>query len=178
MRKQLYLDIKNALKSIVDSEDNPVFKHFDLWNQQVEFLEEETPFERPAVFIELSPLAWNQVGLKKQEAELQVKIHIVTDWWAQTHDSSPVEDEMLAYLDIADVVVRKLNNFAASSGNTFMRIRSETNHNHERVVDSVEVFKCSVIDTSATATYTVVENVVPVVSVNPPEVVPEPVPED
>lgn len=175
MRKQLYLDIKNALKSILDTEGQQVFQHFDLWNQQVEFLEQETPFNCPAIFIEFVPIQWNQLGQNKQDAELQVKIHIVTEWWAQTHDSSPVADEMLNYLDLPDVVVRKLNNFATSLGNKFMRIRSEINHNHERRLDSIEVFKCQVIDTSATATYTSVE-VTPVIAVNPPE--PEPTPED
>ena len=154
MRKQLYLDIKNCLKAITDTEGETIFKHFDLWNQQVEFIEQETPFAVPAIFIEIKPVEWQQLGFNKQHADAIIRVHIVTPWFAQTADYSPYEEEMLNYLDLADLVVKALDNFAPSAGNNFMRTNSITNHNHERYVDSVEEYKCRVSDTSAVINFT------------------------
>ncbi len=171
MRKHLYLDIKDAIKSIVDGRGNPVFKHFDLWNQQVEFIEQETPFETPAIFIEFGDIHWRTLGLKKQDAETQVSIHIVTEWFANTADyvQTRTAANALEFLRLPDVVVHKMQNHASSIiGNTYMRIISRTNHNHERYVDSVEVFKCNIIDTSAIANYIEVTETQPVISASLP----------
>lgn len=154
MRKALYKNIKNKIKSITDSNGEQIFKHFDLWNQQVEYIEKETPFEVPAIFIEIQALKWNQQGFNKQDADAVIRIHIVTPWFGQTADYSPLEDEMLDYLDLPDIVVKNLANFAPTGGNKMMRINSITNHNHERYVDSVEEYICNVIDTSATTEFT------------------------
>ena len=67
MRRQLYLDIKNRLQSIIGEDEQPLIKHFDLWNRQVEFIEEETPFECPAVFVEFDRLDWRTIGNRHQE---------------------------------------------------------------------------------------------------------------
>jgi len=69
MKKQLYLDIKNRLKTITDSTGNQLFQHFDLWNRQVEFIEQETPFTCPAVFVEFMPHTWRTLGNRVQDAE-------------------------------------------------------------------------------------------------------------
>ena len=154
MRKTLYLDIKNCLKAITDTNGVPVFKHFDLWNQQVEFIEQETPFAVPAIFIEFKPIEWQQLGFNKQHADALIRVHVVTPWFAQTADYSPLESEMLDYLDLPDLVVKALDNFAPAAGNKFMRINSITNHNHERYVESVEEYKCHVSDISAVTEFT------------------------
>lgn len=149
MKKQLYLDIKNRLKDITAADGEPVFKHFDLWNQQVEFLEEETPFLTPAIFIEFLPHEWKTLGNRRQHAVLNTRIHIVTQWFAGTADYSPTEQQALEYLDIVDCVVAALQNFSASSTNSWMRTRTVPNHNHERYVDNIEEYVCDLIDVSA-----------------------------
>ncbi|MBR3571668.1 MAG: hypothetical protein IKN99_00215, partial [Bacteroidales bacterium] len=70
MKKQLYLAIKNRLKNIPGADGQPLFKHFDLWNQQVEFIEQETPFQTPAIFVEFQPLQWRTLGNRVQDADL------------------------------------------------------------------------------------------------------------
>lgn len=55
MISELYTALTAALKNIKDGEgeDAPrLVKHIDLWNQNVAFIEEESPWPRPAVFIE------------------------------------------------------------------------------------------------------------------------------
>ena len=39
----------------------PVVKHVDLWNRNVEFIEDEDAWPRPAVFIEFEAVKWTTV---------------------------------------------------------------------------------------------------------------------
>lgn len=151
MKKQLYLSIKNRLKDIPGPDGESLFKHFDLWNQQVEFIEQETPFQCPAVFVEFLPLQWQTMGNRVQSADLTTRLHIVTEWHALTADNVPEEEQEMAlvYLDIVDSVVAAMQNFAAPCTNAWMRTQTIPNHNHERYVDSVEEYICKVTDNSA-----------------------------
>lgn len=39
--KQIFLDIRDIILDIKDSNHNQIIKYFDLWNRQLEFLAEE-----------------------------------------------------------------------------------------------------------------------------------------
>jgi hypothetical protein len=164
MRKQLYLDIKNRLKSVQDENGEQLFKHFDLWNRQVEFIEQETPFQCPAVFVEFSPMQWKTIGNRVQDAQLTTRLHIVTDWYAQTADYSPTEEQALEFLDVIDRTVAVMQGFTASETNGWMRSLSITNHDHERYVDNVEEYICNLRDTSAVAKGLTPVNLQPVIN--------------
>lgn len=66
MRKELYKAIAGRLfliasdGSMIDpeAEEQPerLIKYVDLWNHNVEFLDEEQPWARPAVFVEFTPI--------------------------------------------------------------------------------------------------------------------------
>lgn len=75
MRKELF----NAIKAKLTS-DVPEVRHIDLWNHNVEFIEQEDGWERPAVFVEFGPIAWAQFQGKGQRGKGVVNIHLVTDW--------------------------------------------------------------------------------------------------
>ncbi|MEG1998566.1 MAG: hypothetical protein RRY55_01220 [Bacteroidales bacterium] len=164
MRKQLYLDIKERLKTAETAVGEPLFRHFDLWNQQVEFIEAETPFVCPAVFVEFDRIDWRTLGNCVQECTLRVRLHIVTEWYSDTADYSPTEDQALEYLDIIDRAVAVLQGFNTSYMTGWQRSASITNHDHERFVDSVEEYVCMLRDTSACRSYIPVE-VRPVVTI-------------
>lgn len=55
MRKELYRMLCRELKAI------DLIKHIDLWNHNVEFIEQEENWERPAVFVEFCPIQWNAI---------------------------------------------------------------------------------------------------------------------
>jgi len=157
MLAQLYLAYEQKLKSIIDPEtEEPFFKHFDLWNQNVEFIEQETPFATPAVFFEFMPIQWRTMGQQVQDADLTIKLHIVTEWHSETAEYTPEEirQRMLKYLDIPGMVVEALQGFCTPFTNGLMRTQSTINHNHERYVDSVEEYVCRVEDHSAENKYT------------------------
>ena len=162
MIKELYLAIEQKLMAVTDEqpEPQPLFKHFDLWNRQVEFIEEETPFETPAIFVEFMPIPWETLGQNIQEANLTLHFHIVTPWYANTAaNTANVRDAALAYLDIPTVLFRQLHGQHGSfpnrqgekpmgSFNSLTRVRSLPNHNHEKFVDSIEEYTCHLKDLS------------------------------
>ena len=172
MKKQLYLAIKERLKNIPGADGESLFKHFDLWNQQVEFIEQETPFLTPAVFVEFLPMKWRTLGNRVQDADLITRLHIVTEWHAD-YTPDDLEDRALEYLDIVDNVVAAMQNFTAPCTNAWMRTQTIPNHNHARYVDSVEEYICRVTDTSANTPMTGMDGSVIVKEEQSVTVVPE-----
>ena len=168
MIRYLYLALEEKLLAITDEQENPqpLFKHCDLWNRQVEFLEQETPFETPAVFVEFTNIEWRTLGQHVQEADLTVRFHIVTPWYANTASNvqnADVRATALSYLDIPTVLFRQLHGQHGTVAvpvetqdqeetpsppkvigtfNALVRTSSTVNHNHERFVDSVETYQC------------------------------------
>lgn len=153
MRKEIYNAIKRRLGILCrndageyymapDDTDadmiEPVIRHIDLWNRNVEFIDQEIPWERPAVFVEFSPVRWEAIvpGVEYR-AEPQIILHIVTDW-AET--ASEESRESIDMLDLAD---RIHDAIAGLSGRTFREmslLESQTNHNHEDIVENIEIY--------------------------------------
>jgi hypothetical protein len=149
MRKQLYLDIQTACKAIKNANGKKLFQHIDLWNQNVEFLEEDRHWNRPALFIEFKPIVWQTAGERVQEAVIDINLHIVTDWYGQTQEDSPKQSQGLDYLDIPDQVVAALHNLKLTLSGSLTRTQSIINHNHARYCDSIEVYQTHIRDNSA-----------------------------
>lgn len=164
MRKQLYIDIVEKLKTINNAELTQLFKHFDLWNQNVEFIQEETPFEFPACFIEFLPIAWETIGGRIQQATINIRLHIVTAWYISTADNNPLHEQSLEYLDIPDRVMKALQSEAVPQTNGWMRVSSVINHNHGTIIDSVEEYKTHVTDYSTQESQSLLNNVEPVIN--------------
>ncbi|HPH85563.1 MAG TPA: hypothetical protein PLC48_08875 [Ferruginibacter sp.] len=165
MRKQLYLDIQDKLKAIKDDSGMQLLQHFDLWNQQVNFIEAESPFNFPAVFVEFMPHQWQTLGNKVQQAEIVIRLHIVTKWFAQTAEYSPLQSEALDYLDLPDKLFAAMQSNATSASNGFMRLSSTVNHNHEGIVDTIEEYKTLIVDRSAVTSQTPLTNTTPVINI-------------
>ena len=159
MRKQLYLDIKEHLMTVLTADNKPLFAHFDLWNRQVDFLEQETPFATPALFVEFDTMQWRTIGQRTQECNPIIRLHIVTEWFSGTDHLSPIESRALDFLDLSDLVVARMQAFRTDYMNSWMRTASITNHDHERYVDSVEEYTCLLCDTSAVPHNKVVDGI-------------------
>ena len=140
MRKELYRLLCSELKAI------DLIKHIDLWNHNVEFIEQEENLERPAVFVEFCPIQWNAIvpGVEYR-AEPLIKLHIVTDWEGSSADGSELQEDALKVFDLPGLIHARL---AGLSGGTFLEldlVESDTNHNHEDIVESIEVYQCVTI---------------------------------
>lgn len=154
MREELYRKLKERLEALcidvdgmyydaatedlVDAdsvEKERAIKHIDLWNHNVEFIEQEAAWGRPAVFIEFVPFKWKAiVPGTAYRAEPLVNLHVVTDWVSQDAD--------VRHFGLLDRIHELL---AGLEGETFMEFdidSSSTNHNHEDIVENIETYTC------------------------------------
>ena len=153
MRKELYNKIKQRLTLLcvnaageyyeapLDMDDDVRFraiKHIDLWNRNVEFIEQETAWERPAVFIEFEPIHWISIvpGIEYR-AEARVRLHIVTDWAPAVADGS---DGSGRFFELPDKIHDVLAGLNGANFKDFTLEESHTNHDHEDIVESIEVY--------------------------------------
>lgn len=146
MRKQLYLSIIERLKEIKNMKGESLIRRFDLWNEQVIFLEQEEAFELPAAFIEFLPVRWRQLNDGTQEAAMQFRIHIVTEFKGSSADGSVYQKDALEVFDLLDQVNANLSGMKGENFRGMFRIESSTNHNHEEVIESLETFQVNVTD--------------------------------
>ena len=153
MRKELYAALKERLGRLcrnaageyymasddMDSEHpDQVIRHIDLWNRQVEFMEEDAAWERPAVFIELGPIKWRSiVAGVEYRGEPQIILHIVTDWADASSDESW---GAISMLDLPDHIHDAIAGLEGDGFRELSLLESHTNHDHEEIVENIEVY--------------------------------------
>lgn len=125
----------NVDENIDDELHQRAVRHIDLWNHNVEFLEQEAAWGRPAVFIEFVPFKWQAIvpGVEYR-AEPLINLHIVTDW--TDHEDN------IGQFGLLDEIHSLL---AGMCGQSFMEFdieSSSTNHNHEDIVENIETYTC------------------------------------
>lgn len=154
MRKFLYLSLIERLKQLKDETGAPVIKTFDLWNEQIEFIEQEEVFGTPAAFIEFLPMKWVNLGGNAQQADITLRLHIVTTWNGSARDGSSFQQQTLQRFDLLDTIDRCLSNLQGDNGTVrfcmFCRSGSSTNHNHEDLIEDITDYTCRVVDTIRT----------------------------
>jgi len=128
MRGAIYNAIVERLKNV----DNGAIKHVDLWNHNMDFLKQEIVWERPAVFIEFRVINWERAGGNNYRANSQFKLHVVTDW---DNTQQGLED-----LDMAEKIHDVLHGLKGEGFHGVDLAQSITNHNHEDIVENVEVY--------------------------------------
>lgn len=149
MRKQLYLALIAQLKTITDADGIPVIKHFDLWNQNVEFMKLEKPSFFPLCFIEFLPIRWEQLSAGTRMSKITIRLHIISQWLYPTEDGSEFQEKGLEYLDLLDRVNKALHGFCGDGFGSFSCLNSLTNHNHEGIIEDIEEFVVCIKDESA-----------------------------
>ena len=109
----------------------------------MEFIEQEDGWARPAVFVEFCPIRWNAiVSGVEYRAEPVVKLHVVTDWSGSASDASPFREEALQVFDLLDNIHEALTCMEGETFTCFDLVESQTNHNHEDIMESIEVYQC------------------------------------
>lgn len=121
-------------------------KHIDLWNHNVEFIEQEEQWERPAVFVEFCPILWNAIrnGVEYR-AEPVVNLHVVTDWQGSSASGSAFMEESLAVFDLLEEIHRVLTCMEGETFAEFDLVESRTNHNHDEIIENIETYQCVAI---------------------------------
>ena len=141
MRANLYRDLCERLSLL----DGGVIKHLDLWNRNVEFIEQEEGWYRPAVFIEFGKISWSVVvGGCHQRGEGSFKLHLVTDWKGSTAFGSEHMDCALSDLGFSAKIQAAIEGLSGDGYDGVRLIETYTNHDHEELVESIDVysFKC------------------------------------
>lgn len=136
---ELYLAIVHALRDMAFWS----IRHFDLWNQNVMFIEEDTPWERPAVFVEFGAISWETFKGPTivQRGTGTVTLHVVTDWKGPTAYGSPEMSEVLQLNDMVSDIDRAVCHLHGESFRNIALVESHPNHNHEEIIETVEVFR-------------------------------------
>lgn len=149
MRKEIFLAIVAKLSAALDDQDQPIFKHFDLWNQQIEFIEQEAMFDMPAVFIEFDKIVWRKLG-GGQEASPNIILHVITKWNTSAASGSPFQSDALALFDLLGRLNKELADLGSGTKEHYFsgmkRVESDTNHNHEEVCESLETFNVRIYE--------------------------------
>lgn len=148
MRTELYLKIRERLEA------TGVINHIDLWNHNVEFLEQEEAWARPAVFVEFGVITWTSVkGQEVLRGSGTVRLHIVTDWsgeverldtqYGYTAESLGTQTggSPVTAFEVADVVHGALSGLSGERFHGWELSETHTNHNHEDIVENIEVYK-------------------------------------
>ena len=133
-------ELFNALRDLMLAAGD--IRHVALWNQQVAFLEEEEPFELPAVFVEFAPIEWGKYdkslksGRNILRSDPRITLHLLkpSTWTdTQTLEFTDCFSDRFAGISVKD------NDGNILVGN-FMHAASATNHDHEEIVESLETF--------------------------------------
>lgn len=135
MRKEIYKMLCERLGNI------PEIKYIDLWNHNVEFIEQEDNWERPAVFVELCPINWEAtVAGMRYVTEAKVNLHVVTDWVGSSAANSDQREESLTVFDLLEKIHTALADVNGEHFQEFDISNSTTNHNHEDILENIETY--------------------------------------
>lgn len=134
MRKEIYQALMERLMAMGD------IQYVDLWNQNVEFIDQESAWPRPAVFVEFDAIEWDRTKERSMDTKGTLRLHVVTDWAGSVASDSGSRAESLAVFDLLDQIRERLEGLR---GETFSRLKlqqSLTNHNHEDLLENIEVY--------------------------------------
>ena len=127
MRKELYNAIKEKLNA-----DVPEVAHIDLWNHNVEFIEQEDNWERPAVFVEIATINWAPFQGRGHRGKGLVRLHIVIDWTEGGQDAA---------WDLSNKIYSTLEGLSGERFNGMTLVAIDTNHNHEDILESIDSYE-------------------------------------
>lgn len=139
MRKELYLKLCERLRLV----DGGAIRHIDLWNQNVQFIEQEESFPMPAVFVEFGPIEWGAWAQGVEyRAEPLVHLHVVTEWKGSAAHGSTQQKESLEVFDLLRHIHEQLTGLTGDEFTALDLVSSQTNHNHEDIVENIETYRC------------------------------------
>ncbi len=145
MRKQIFKAIAQRI-----AERCPDIKFIDLWNEHVVEVATSVPWPLPAVFIEFEPYEVRQLSRWQREADIPVRLHIITRWQAYTAGAADKRiDTALQYFDLIDRVNAAMQGLSGTGFTAFQLTASATNHNHGELMENIERWQTRAVDATA-----------------------------
>ena len=144
MKKQIYNTLADTLADLAD------IAHVGLWNNQLQYIAEEQPFDTPAVFIEFEPTQWSELLHGVREAVVTVRLHVVTDSrvgrWADIVDVFDLHERINAALHAVHRIETD-----GSVIDSLALAADATDHNFDELRDDTLDYRCHVTDRSGYA---------------------------
>lgn len=145
MRKQIFKAIAQRI-----TEQCPDIKFIDLWNEHVVEVATSVPWPLPAVFIEFEQYEVHQQGNWQREADIPVRLHIVTRFTPYTAGAADERIALaLAYFDLIDSINSAMQGLSGDCFGSFMLTASATNHNHAELMENIERWQTHAVDVTA-----------------------------
>jgi hypothetical protein len=127
MIKTLYIDLKARIEAKM-----PEIKHVALWNRQTDREESEQPYERPAVFIEINDIVYQDYTRQAQKITAKVTSRLVVEEYG---------DEALEVLDMRQDLAKILHGYAPGVSSTtnskfgpLSRVADRVDHEHDNLI--------------------------------------------
>jgi hypothetical protein len=139
----LYQRITNQMSQIA---------YVDLWNNQLETLQEEVPIAFPAIFIELEIAEFSNIAKGVQQAEDSLIRFYLADWkYEESYEGSPDQAEFLNYFDLIDQLQLTMNNWSDPNNafSTLSRTSLTPDNNHQGVITYIIDYKTTIYDDAA-----------------------------
>ena len=145
MRKQIFKAIAQRIAERV-----PDIKFIDLWNEHVVEVATSVPWPLPAVFIEFEQYEVRQLSRWQREADVPVRLHIVTRSVPYTAGAADKRiDLALQYFDLIDRVNAAMQGLSGTGFAAFQLTASATNHNHGELMENIERWLTRAVDATA-----------------------------
>lgn len=106
-------------------------KHIDLWNHNVEFLEQEDAWPLPALFVEFGEITWEPLTGIHLRGTGEVRLHLVTNWSDGGYDAA---------FALCSKVTTKTCGLSGRSFDHLRLLRTSTNHNHEEILENIDTY--------------------------------------
>ena len=129
-RQELYATVRKLLTEHVKE-----IQHIDLWNENVDFMQEDPEYQLPAVFVEFGEINWQPLTSSNpgvwDRGEGELRLHIVTSW---------SDDAYAEAWSLTDEVVETMRGTAGDLFGMFYPSQSLTCHSYTAVMENVEVY--------------------------------------
>lgn len=143
--------MKDVFQSLVTRLQNEVTEiaHFDLYNSQLENLDEEKVIDYPAVFFEIEVAEFENIAKGSQQAtDSLIRVYVV-DWkYEDSYAGSNNQTGFLNYFDLLDKVHAALHNWNDPNGafSTLRRQSLTPDNNHGGLISYIMDYNTTLYD--------------------------------
>lgn len=131
--KKFYKCIKQHIKTKLTK-----VQHIDLWNEQTNHLEEDIPFLRPAIFVEIEPIQWLETGKNSKKGTVNFTLHLVTD----CYDTKADDKYALDALDMLNEVEQQFDGHKMINCTPFENTLTTIDNNHGNLIENLLAYTC------------------------------------
>lgn len=122
----------SILQALTEALTNIGILHVDVWNHNVEFIDQEQAWHRPAVFVEFGDMQWQYVKEGHRRTRFQLMLHLVCDYTEH--------GDMESQWELSDTVISAIRGISTEDFDISTVESTQTNHNHEDLIEEVLTF--------------------------------------